>query len=124
MDGCFDLDAGKYELRLEEGPDPEMSLVALTNQGESEEELKDGAESSVRLYAEKANSLDPGNTIPFGEHVNLKLEDKGNKSFILNIEKPTKIGLFTQHTAEEFNMKVIKSDENKEIPFNLSLIHI
>ena len=46
------------------------------------------------------------------------MEDKGNKSFILNIEKPTKIGLFTQHTAEEFNMKVIKSDENKEIPFN------
>ena len=47
------------------------------------------------------------------------MEDKGNKSFILNIEKPTKIGLFTQHTAEEFNMKVIKSEENssKEIPF-------
>ena len=116
--GVYDLDAGKYELMLEEGPDPEMSLVALANQGESEEELKDGAESSVRLYAEKANSLDPGNTIPYGEHINLKLEDKGNKSFILNIEKPTKIGLFTQHTAEEFNMKVIKSDENKEIPFN------
>ena len=131
--GVYHLDAGKYELMLEEGPDPEMSLVALVNQGENEEELKDGAESSVRLYAEKANTLEPGNTIPYGDHVNLKLEDKGNKSFILNIEKPTKIGLFTQHTAEEFNMKVIKSDENKEIPFNterfwqaehLSLIHI
>jgi len=31
---------------LEEGPDPEMSLVAFANQGESEEELKDGAESA------------------------------------------------------------------------------
>ena len=39
-----------------------MSLVALVNQGESEEELKDGAESSVRLYAENANTLEPGNT--------------------------------------------------------------
>ena len=27
--------------------------------------------------------------------------------------------MFTQHTAEEFNMKVIKSDENNEIPFNV-----
>ena len=50
---------------LEEGPDPEMSLVALVNQGESEEELKDGAESCVRLYAEKAKSIEPGNIIPF-----------------------------------------------------------
>jgi len=75
--GVYDLDAGKYELMLEEGPDPEMSLVALANQGESEEELKDGAESSVRLYAEKANTLEPGNTIPYGEHINLKLEIKG-----------------------------------------------
>jgi len=70
---------------LEEGPDPEMSLVALVNQGESDEELKDGAESSVRLYAEKANTLEPGNSIKYGEHINLNLEDKGNKSFILNI---------------------------------------
>ena len=70
---------------------------------------------------EKAKSLEPGDIIPFGEHINLQLEDKGNKSFILNIEKPTKIGLFTQHTAEEFNMKVIKIDVNnsKEIPFNV-----
>ena len=119
--GVYDLAAGKYELMLEEGPDPEMSLVAFANQGESEEELKDGAESCVRLYAEKAKSLEPGNIIPFGEHINLKLEDKGNKSFILDIEKGSKIGLYTQHTAEEFNMKVIKSEDNnsKEIPFNI-----
>ena len=119
--GVYDLAAGKYELMLEEGPDPEMSLVAFANQGESEEELKDGAESCVRLYAEKAKSIEPGNIIPFGEHINLKLEDKGNKSFILDIEKGSKIGLYTQHTAEEFNMKIIKSEDNnsKEIPFNI-----
>ena len=49
------------------------------------------------------------------------MEDKGNKSFILDIEKGSKIGLYTQHTAEEFNMKIIKSEDNnsKEIPFNI-----
>ena len=33
--GVYDLAAGKYELMLKEGPDPEMSLVAFANQGES-----------------------------------------------------------------------------------------
>lgn len=122
--GVYDLAAGKYELILEEGPDPEMSLVAFTDQGSTEEELKEGAESSVRLYAEKAKSLESGDIIPFGEHINLKLEDKGNKSFILDIEKGSKIGLYTQHTVEEFNMKIINIDKNnpKEIPFNIERI--
>ena len=118
--GVYELEPGKYELKLEEGPDPEMSLVAFANQGFSEEELKDGAEASVRLYAEKAKNLVPGNTIPYDEHVSLKLQNKGSKSFILNIEKASKVGLFTQHTAEEFNMKVLKIDSQdnvKEIPF-------
>ena len=87
-----------------------MSLVAFANQGFSEEELKEGAEASVRLYAEKAKKLEPGNTIPYDEHVSLKLQNKGSKSFILDVEKASKVGLFTQHTAEEFNMKVLKID--------------
>ena len=118
--GVYELEAGKYELKLEEGPDPEMSLVAFANQGFSEEELKEGAEASVRLYAEKTKNLEPGNTIPYDEHVSLKLQNKGSKSFILDVEKASKVGLFTQHTAEEFNMKVLKIDSQnnvKEIPF-------
>ncbi len=118
--GVYEVEPGKYELKLEEGPDPEMSLVAFANQGFSEEELKEGAEASVRLYAEKAKNLEPENTIPYDEHVSLKLQNKGSKSFILDVEKASKVGLFTQHTAEEFNMKVLKIDSQnnvKEIPF-------
>ena len=120
--GVYELEPGKYELKLEEGPDPEMSLVAFAKQGFSEEELKEGAEASVRLYAEKAKNLEPRNTIPYDEHVSLKLQNKGSKSFILDVEKASKVGLFTQHTAEEFNMKVLKIDSQnnvKEIPFKI-----
>jgi G3E family GTPase len=38
----------------------------------------------------------------------------------LDVEKASKVGLFTQHSAEEFNMKVLKIDAQnylKEIPF-------
>ena len=118
--GVYELEPGKYELKLEEGPDPEMSLVAFANQGFREEELKEGAEASVRLYSGKAKNLEPGNTIPYDEHVSLKLQNKGSKSFILDVEKTSKVGLFTQHTAEEFDMKMLKIDAQnnvKEIPF-------
>ena len=116
--GVYEIESGKYELKLAEGPDPEMSLVAFASQGFSEEELKEGAEASVRLYAEKAINLKPGNTIPFDKHVSLKLEEKGTKSFILEVEKSSKLGLFTQHTAEEFDIKLLKKDD----PNNLNQI--
>ncbi len=74
--GVYEVEPGRYEVKLEEGPDPEMSLVAFSNLGFTEEELKEGAEASVRLYAEKAKNIEPGNTIPYDEHVNLKLEDR------------------------------------------------
>ena len=48
------------------------------------------------------------------------MQKEGSKSFILEVEKPSKVGLFTQYTAEEFDMKLLKIDDTnnvKEIPF-------
>lgn len=104
--GVFKVDPGTYELILEEGPDPEMSLVAFYDQGTTEDSLKDGAENSVRLYAEDAEILQPDNVVPFNKHISLQLQDKGSKKFILEVNKSSNIGLFTQHTAEEFDMKL------------------
>ena len=111
--GVFALDSGRYELTLEEGPDPEMSLVALLDQGASEEELKDGAESCVRYYAETSEDLLAGDIIPFEKHISLNLKNKGSKKFYLELKKSTQVGLFAQHTAEEFDMKLISlNDKN------------
>ena len=52
--GVFSLEQGRYELSLEEGADPTMSLVAMGDQGVDEVALNDGAESCVRLYADSA----------------------------------------------------------------------
>ena len=104
--GVFSLEQGRYELSLEEGPDPTMSLVAMKNQGIDEADLNDGAESCVRLYAETAQLLHPGSIVPIGKHVSLQLQTNGRKSFFLKNDKATHIGLFTQHTAEEFDIKV------------------
>ena len=106
--GVFSLEKGRYELTLEEGPDPTMSLVLLSDQGKDETALNTGAESCVRLYAEQEQPMNPGETVPVGKHVSLQLQSEGTKSFFIDVEKKRDIGLFTQHTAEEFNMKLTK----------------
>ena len=106
--GVFSLKEGRHELTLEEGPDPTMSLVLLSDQGKDETALNTGAESCVRLYAEQEQPMNPGDLVPVGKHVSLQLQSEGTKSFFIDVDKKRDIGLFTQHTAEEFNMKLTK----------------
>ena len=109
--GIYRLKAGNYELSLDDGPDPNMSLVAVSNQNEKEEALREGAEWCVRRYAEPPQEVFPGDTIPIDQHVDLQLQSKGYKKFLLKIKETQDIGLFTQHTAEEFNIKLFKNDD-------------
>ena len=114
--GIYPTKSGKYKIIMSEGPDPSMSLVVELGQNTDDLSLRNGAERCVRLYAEDAETIEPGELIPKGKHVNLNLESSGQKEFNIEIEKDTKIGLFAQHTAEEFNMKLIEVDNNDEIP--------
>ena len=108
--GVYTLEPGRYELSLAEGPDPTMSLVILPNQGTEDAELREGAESCVRLYAENAEPISSGDELPVGKHLNLQLQDPGRKSFFLQVDSPLRIGLYAQHTAEEFDMQISHAD--------------
>ena len=114
--GIYPTKSGKYKIIMSEGPDPSMSLVVELGQNTDDVSLRNGAERCVRLYAEDAQIIKPGEIIPKGKHVNLNLESLGQKEFYVEIEKDTKIGLFAQHTAEEFNMKLIEVNNNDEVP--------
>ena len=117
--GIYPTKSGKYKIIMSEGPDPSMSLVIELGQNTDDLSLRNGAERCVRLYAEDAETIEPGELIPKGKHVNLNLESSGQKEFNIEIEKDTKIGLFAQHTAEEFNMKLIEVDNNDEVPVEI-----
>ena len=117
--GIYPTKSGKYKIIMTEGPDPSMSLVIELGQNTDDLSLRNGAERCVRLYAEDAETIKPGEIIPKGKHVNLNLESSGQKEFNIEIEKDTKIGLFAQHTAEEFNMKLIEVDNNDEVPVEI-----
>ncbi len=108
--GVYSLDAGRYELSLADGPDPAMSLVVVPEQGTDDAALREGAEWCVRRYAETAEDLGPGGEIPVGRHVNLQLDSSGRKSFFLEVGRQTRVGLFAQHTADEFDIQLRNAD--------------
>lgn len=113
--GVYKLEPGRYKLSLDEGPDPNMSLVALLDQDGDEQALHQGAEKCVRLYAEDAEKVMPNVTIHYSKHLDLQLQSKGNKSFFLDLETSTNVGIFTQHTAEEFDIKLFSENDNEPI---------
>ena len=117
--GIYPTKSGKYKIIMSEGPDPSMSLVIELGQNTDDLSLRNGAERCVRLYAEDAETIEPGEIVPKGKHVNLNLESSGQKEFNIEIEKDTKIGLFAQHTAEEFNMKLIEVDNDDAVPVEI-----
>ncbi len=104
--GVYALDPGRFELSLADGPDPAMSLVVVPDQGTDDAALRESAESCVRQYAEPAQPIDPGEGIPVGKHVNLRLDSPGRKSFFLDVDTPVRLGLYAQHTAEEFDLQL------------------
>jgi G3E family GTPase len=108
--GVYSLDPGRYELSLAEGPDPSMSLVIVEAQGTDDATLHDSAEWCVRQYAEPAESLRPGDTLPVGKHVSLQLQSPGRKSFFIELDRPVRVGLYAQHTAEEFDLQLVNAD--------------
>ena len=104
--GVYSLDAGRYEISLAEGPDPAMSLVVVPEQDTDDAALREGAEWCVRRYAEPAEQMNPGDEVPVGKHVNLQLDIPGRKSFFLEVGTRQRVGLYAQHTADEFDIQV------------------
>ncbi len=108
--GVYSLGVGRYELSLAEGPDPAMSLVVVPGQGTDDSALRESAEWCVRRYAEPADLIRPGGEMPVGKHLNLQLDSPGRKSFFLDVDTEARVGLYAQHTAEEFDLQLTSAN--------------
>lgn len=108
--GVYALANGRHELSLDDGPDPQMSLVVIPDQIADDAHLRDGAEWCVRRYAEPAATIAPGERLPLGAHLELQLQSSGRKSFFLDVDAPTHVGLYAQHTAQEFDLRITNSE--------------
>ena len=109
--GTYLLQPGRYTLRLSEGPDPAMSLVVVEDQGTDDAALREGAEWCVRRYAEPAVPASPGAVLPLGTHVDLQLDAPGRKDFVIEVDRAVQVGLYAQHTAEEFALELLRDSD-------------
>jgi G3E family GTPase len=106
--GIFALPAGKTTLRLAEGPDASMSLMLLPVPGGGKQELSTAAERAFRVFARDAKTVLPGGALQPGEqHWQLQLEATGSKDFALDVPSAGYYALFTEHTPQEFDLRLL-----------------
>jgi G3E family GTPase len=105
--GIFELPAGKAQLSLADGPDPEMDLVLLPVAVGSSEVLSEAAERAARLFSWDETVVAPGGTLQAGEALyRLELTAPGAKSFEIEVVEPGLYACFTQHLPEEFDTEL------------------
>ena len=116
--GVYQLEPGEYKLKIADGPDPEMSIVVFPGQKTDEESLKEHAEQCVRLFALPPITVKPGDCIAMNQHLNLELKSRGTKTFKLRLKTEAAIGVYAQHTAEEFNLQIVKDSQTNLLTKN------
>ena len=114
--GVYDLTPGRWSLSLSAGPDPSLSLVVLPISDSGELGLRAGAERSVRLYAEPALDLAPGDALRLDAHQRLPIPPAGHARFRLDIGTPGLYALYSQHLAEEFALAVYDAQDRAQAP--------
>jgi G3E family GTPase len=115
--GIWQLPAGNYRLQLADGPDPEMSIVAVTTLESTPESLLSLAEKVFIEFSKPAHRLkhkEPLSTLL--EHYLLSLNGRDEYEFPLTLPRAQSIAVFTQHTPEEFDLKLIASNDVEHTP--------
>jgi G3E family GTPase len=98
-------------LSLEDGPDPDMSLVAVDIEASDESSLRAKAEWVVRRFAEPPMRADPLTGLAIdGQHRRLNLADTGSKQFDVEVKDSGLVALYSQHLPEEFAMRLTTTD--------------
>ena len=113
--GIFELDAGNYELSLQEGPDPGMKFSLRQVPQTSLEELTRVIEPNVRVFSEDKKTLYSGDTlIPNAKLFYLDLQSEESK-FSVQIPLKGSYSLFSEHMPEEFNV-TLKNESDDFVP--------
>lgn len=104
--GVYALEIGDYDLILNEGPDPSMSIIALRLPNRDDRTIQAIQEKAVLLFSAPHQEIEPeSRIIPQEQHYDIQLGASGRKRFTLHIEERGDYVFFTQHQPEEFAMK-------------------
>ena len=115
--GIWQLPAGRYRFQLANGPDPDMAFLMSDVSAVSEEAVSALAETVFVEFSKTAIPLAHEQTIAeLGKCYRLKLEGQEIYEFPYTTEAPKEIAIFSQHTPEEFEMKLLNHDGTEYTP--------
>ena len=115
--GIWQLPAGHYRFQLENGPDPDMRFLIADVNETSEAAVLGLAETVFVGFSKTAMPLDHGQTVAEAEKCyQLQLEGQQSYQFTYVTETPKHIAVFSQHTPEEFNLKLLGQDDTEYTP--------
>jgi G3E family GTPase len=105
--GTFELAPGNVQLVLEDGPDPEMTLMAWKLPNSTADALTAVQDRVAVHFSADPVPVRPGQGFELAlTPAELQLHGAGEKRFLLHIEEAGAYALFTQHHPDEFKMRV------------------
>ncbi|MGK0476311.1 MAG: G3E family GTPase [Oleispira sp.] len=124
--GIWQLPAGEYRFQLANGPDPDMAFLMSDINEASEEAVLALAETVFVEFSKTAEPLSHEQKLAqIGQCYQLQLEGREYYEFNFVIEaisadkKPPKnIAIFSQHTPEEFDLKLLNQDDTEYTPIS------
>jgi G3E family GTPase len=103
--GVYQLPAGSYDIRCQEGPDPSMNVALLPLCCDADTDIAKAKHEAMLLFSGDAVNAPADQPLAPGSKLYTLPLDKSENSFTLDIEEPGYFILFTQHLPEEFAMK-------------------
>lgn len=115
--GIWQLPAGHYRFQLQNGPDPDMAFLMSDVSEVSEAAVLALAETVFVEFSKTAVPLVHGQTIAeAGKCYRLQLDGQEIYEFAYVTETPEEIAVFSQHTPEEFELKLLNQDDTEYTP--------
>lgn len=115
--GIWQLPAGRYRFQLANGPDPDMAFLVSDVNDVSESAVLALAENVFMEFSKTATPLSHRQLIAeFGKCYQLQLEGQETYEFNFVTEVPKDMAIFSQHTPEEFELKLLNQDDTEFTP--------
>ena len=115
--GIWQLPAGDYFFQMQNGPDADMGFLITDADEASEESVLALAEMVFLEFSKPATPLFDRQAIAeVDKCYQLQLEDQETYEFPFTIKNPKALAVFSQHTPEEFDLKLHSQDDTEFTP--------
>jgi len=114
---AFDLPAGSAVLRLDDGPDPQMSVVVVAAPAVSGDLIDATAERVFASFSGPGQVVPPGGAISVdGSLAIVDLLRPGEKTFEVRVPTAGRYVMLTEHLPEEFDLRLETADGSRLVP--------